>query len=488
MKTIFSSKFIKILKTFSKEEMKSFEVWLNSPWCNSNKNLIRLLEKIKKYYPEFDNLPTGQAGNKLTKERLFKQILPNGKFSDRRMNNILSEAYLAAERFIIFQNLSNDQNLQKDLLSKEQQSRHLEDWFFKDINKEIARLEEKEIKDWEDHLELLQLNRRMYHHPNANPRMQPGGQTIVKMGEQLDLVYLLEKAAIINEKIFRNRILKNENHEVSDELKKWRVASKGLKHPAIEFYKMRFDYTEEDMLEQYFKLRGEFLKRYKELNLKEQKMHLISLLNDTSILRNKSLLDITDSLPLYKLGLETGIILNHGKITQTTFVTIVSASNAKKDFDFTKVVIEKYSYKLENEIQKDGRNWALAHIANRQEDYQKSLSILLNSDFKVHYFRIASKILTTQVYFDLYLKDDSYKFYLFNYFDSFEKWLQREKTRSKMNIKSYLRFVQLTRALAKFYDDTNFNYTKINKVFEEPLNSQGANWLRQKKEKILISK
>ena len=92
--TLFNTKFFQIIKTFSPTELKAFEYWLKSPWANSNKNLIRLLEKVIKYHPDFDN-------KKLTKEKLFKQILPNGKFSDRRMNNLLSEGFLAAERFLI---------------------------------------------------------------------------------------------------------------------------------------------------------------------------------------------------------------------------------------------------------------------------------------------------------------------------------------------------------------------------------------------------
>ena len=74
----------------------------------------------------------------------------------------------------------------------------MDEWFFKDIQKEIDRVEKKEIKDWEDHLDLLRWNRLIYHHPNQTLRIQPGSKTIVKMGEQLDLVYLLEQAAIIN--------------------------------------------------------------------------------------------------------------------------------------------------------------------------------------------------------------------------------------------------------------------------------------------------
>ena len=71
---------------------------------------------------------------------------------------------------------------------------------------------------------------------------------------------------------------------------------------------MRFGYREESMLEQYFELRAAFLERYEELNLKEQKVHLISLLNDTIQLIKFDLLEISETLPLYKVGLSAKLI------------------------------------------------------------------------------------------------------------------------------------------------------------------------------------
>ncbi|MEZ5040641.1 MAG: hypothetical protein R2828_12125 [Saprospiraceae bacterium] len=481
MNVIFSSKFVRILKTLSEEEWKSFELWLKSPWCNTNKNLVQLLEKLEKYYPLFDS-------EKLTKEKLFRKVLPNGKFSHRRMNNLLSEGYLAAERFLVFQNLSKDQNLQKDLLTKEQQSRYLDDWFFRDVNKEITQLEEKPVKDWEDHLHLLQLHRRIYHHPNQNPRMQPGGTTIVKMDEQIDFIYLLEKATIINEKIFRHRILKHENHGVDSDLKQWQLASEGIEHPAIEFYRKRFAYTPEKMLAQYLALREDFLERYMELNEKEKKVHLLSLLNDTVFLTKSTLLDITESLSLYQLGLETGIILHQGKLTLNTYITIIAASNTKKTFEFTSHFIDTYTRNLDEPYQADAKSWALAHQAYWMGHLMDTLDILLQHEFNWLYFQRITKILLTQVYFDLYLADDSYQFYLFNFFDAFEKWLLREKLHAKFNKKSYLRFVQVCRKLAKSYGDVNFHPAQVQGLLANETNIQASNWLNQKIDQIITFK
>ncbi len=481
MNSLFSSKFVRIIKTLSPEEWKSFELWLKSPWANSNKNLVRLLDKLEKYYPAFND-------SKATKEKLFKQILPNGKFSLRRMNNLLSEGYLAAERFLIFQNLSQHQNLQKALLTKELQKRYLDEWFFKDIEGEIGRLEEMPIKEWEDHLQLFQLHRRLYHHPNQSSRMLAGSATIVRMGEELDLLYLLERAAIINEKIFRNRILKNEDHEVEKELELWLAVSQGIENTAIDFYRRRFAYEDDKMLDQYLELRDLFFAHFEELNEKEQKIHLLSLLNDSSYLIKSTKLEITESLPLYKLGLDTGIILHQGQLTLNTYITIVSASNTNKDFSFTKHFIESYTSHLKKEFQSDAVSWAKGHQAYWQKNLADSLNILLDKDFKLPYFQRIARLLLTQVYFDLHLKDNSYQFYLLNFFDAFEKWLLRDKHRATFNKKPYLRFIQVCRKLAKAYGGVNFTPEQIAHLLENEDNIQASNWLKKKIEEIISLK
>lgn len=481
MSSLFTSKFISTIKTLSKTELKAFDNWLKSPWCNSNKNLIQLLDKLKKYYPTFNN-------SKLTKEKLFKQVLPNGKYSDRRINNLLSEGYLAAEQFLIFNNLRSNQNLQKDLLSQEFQNRHLEDWFFRDINKEIKRLEDKPAKSWEDHFSLFQFHRRIYHHPNQHPRMQAGSKTIIRMKEELDLLYLLEKATIINEMIFRNRMLKNENHEVSFEVAKWQTASRGLEHLSIEIYFHRFEYTHENMLEKYNKIRDIFLERYKELPPKEQKVHLISLLNDTILLAKAKKISIAEGLPLYKLGLSTGILLHQDILPQSMYCTIVAAGNLIKDFEFSEMVIEKYSKKLKKNYQEDAYWWGKAHTAYRQDKLEQSLDLSLAHPFATPQFQLMMKVLTTQIYFDLHLKNDSYQSYLFNYFDAFEKSILRNKTRSETSKKGYLRFIQICRALAKYHIDVNFDLKKVKNLLINESNIQAPKWLAQKIEEVIALK
>lgn len=481
MPSPFASKLTRLLQTFDEAELKAFERWLQSPWCNSNKNLPRLLACLKPYHPEFSNA-------KLSKEKLFRQVLPRGKFSERRMNNLLSEGYLAAEQFLAFQRFAREPGMQADLLTSEFQTRYLDDWFFKASVREIDRLEEKTVNDWEDYLDLFRLHRRIYQHPHTGPRMEAGRSAVAQMNVHLDLHYLLEKAAVLNEMIFRNRLFKDEKHDVEAELKKWRAASEGVQHPVLDLYQMRFAYPEKDMLPQYRILREAVLERFGALNAREQKTQLLSLLNDTALLIKQGRLDITDNLPLYRLGLESGAIFNQGKLTRNTFTAIVSASNTKGDFDFTRYFIDTYTSYLDVAVRQDCTAWARAHTAYWQKDLDKCLAMLRDHSFETPHFQLIGRVLQTQAYFDLFLQDPNYQSYLFSYFDTFEKWLQRERSASQSVKVSFLRFVQICRALARCHAGVDIIPEKIEKILDRESNIQALNWLQRKKTEVLERK
>ena len=60
------SKLIGYLSRFSSQEMKDFRHFLQSPYHNSNKQALRLLEGLLSYHPDFDS-------PRLTKEKDFSK-------------------------------------------------------------------------------------------------------------------------------------------------------------------------------------------------------------------------------------------------------------------------------------------------------------------------------------------------------------------------------------------------------------------------------
>lgn len=481
MASLFSSKFVRLLQQFDEKALRDFEKWLHSPWCNSNRNLEKLFEQLKPYHPHFSKTEP-------TKEELFRRVLPEGKFSESRLGNLFHEAYRAATDFLIYERFARDQAAQQDMLTRELQQLAFNEWFYDENEQEITRLESKPLPEREDHLYLFRQQKRAYHHPRTTPDIEADRAALAAMNGQLNLFYLLEKAAVIHEMILRNRLFKGENHTVQAALTAWCAMSEGIAHPAVELYRMRFEAQKTDAFAAYRQLRDTFLKRLDMLNAEDCNAHLMALLNDTMTLIRSGQLDIAESLELYQLGLEKGVLLPQGRISVATYTTIVSASNTKGSFEFTEYFMNRYTKCLETQVRPDALAWAKAHTLYWRRDLTQSLAFLQGHVFKVHHFQLIGRVLHTQTYFDLYLQKDSYHAYLISHFDAFEKWLQREPTLAEDRKKAFLRFVQCCRILADIHIGLQEYLPKLNKLLDTEPNIQALNWLRQKRTELVARK
>lgn len=73
---------IDILKVLKKKEIKDLNDFVISPFHNKNKNVVRLFNILKKYYPEFDSV-------KLNKETIYAKIFPGIKYNDNTMRSLI---------------------------------------------------------------------------------------------------------------------------------------------------------------------------------------------------------------------------------------------------------------------------------------------------------------------------------------------------------------------------------------------------------------
>ena len=478
--TVFSAKFFKLLHTFSAEELKSFDSWLKSPWCNSNKNLVLLLDKVKKYHPDYKD-------PKLTKEKLFKKILPTGKYSDRRMNNLFSKAYIAAEEFMLHRHLTANINLQKDILTTELQNRHEEDWFFKEADREISRLENIDIKSREDDFYLLRLHLRKYHHTTSSKRQQPRENGRDNINTQLDRIYLQEKAVLINEHIFRQRIFKNESYETETELQIWNDIARGKNDLKTELYRKRFAFHKSGSLAD-FKVWKTYFEAYCHLlNSDTQKIVFTSLINEGLTLIRTQRADYKLLFSLYKFGLKTGFLLHNGIISFSSYSNLVTVSNTLKETEFTLYFIDNYTKNLAPELQESVSLWAKAHTAYYLGNLQKASDILLKTVSKSNSLEsnVRIRILNIQIHFELHLQKQDYTEYLLSYIDATEKWNRRRKDVSEHYKIGHIRFLQICRMLIKATVDVSFDKTKLEGLLDGEKNLQAAEWLGRQIEAVL---
>ena len=81
---------IKLLKTFTPEEIDLFDDYLKSPFHNKNLKAIEFFEVLKKYHPDYNE-------EKISKENLFKEMFGPGKFRESYVGNLFSDLNISEQ-------------------------------------------------------------------------------------------------------------------------------------------------------------------------------------------------------------------------------------------------------------------------------------------------------------------------------------------------------------------------------------------------------
>src|SRR3972149_7227775 len=149
------SKLISLLKTFNKDEIKSFNDFVSSPFFNKEKVLIRLTGYLQNNHPDYNN-------SGIEKEKVYSFLYPGKNYSDGLMRNVISDLYRLAEEFLAVNNLRNNSIKENMLLLDELNNRKLYSQFLKLKEKTEGHIEKSGFKNelyFERKIELTKLYR-----------------------------------------------------------------------------------------------------------------------------------------------------------------------------------------------------------------------------------------------------------------------------------------------------------------------------------------
>lgn len=115
-------KLIAILKTFTPEEMKSFEKFIISPYHNKGRNFKPLLTMLKKLHPEY-------PPEKLTGEKIYRKIYPKNKYdeigSPKVIKVLISQLTQIALTYLQVEGFLKNRSYTNSCMIKELRSRQL---------------------------------------------------------------------------------------------------------------------------------------------------------------------------------------------------------------------------------------------------------------------------------------------------------------------------------------------------------------------------
>jgi len=142
---------IRLLKSFSKAEIKEFSEFISNSYFNKRKAVKKLFELIKKHYPDF-------SAKDLEKERIFSELFPGKKFNENSVTVMIHYLQDLAKKFIALKKFQSDKleynfHLESELFRRKQFSnpekvleKHLKELDPSEYNSEVYYLHRHRIK------------------------------------------------------------------------------------------------------------------------------------------------------------------------------------------------------------------------------------------------------------------------------------------------------------------------------------------------------
>ena len=451
------TKLIRFLVTLDAGEMKAFQKFARSPYHNSNKQLIGLLDCLAKYHPSF-----GQKT--LTKRAVYQKMHPVKKdYHEGRMNLLMAQLVHLFREFLAFEQVQKDAFLQRKYRLQALLEKRLDDEYQKEVKKQGDALE-----DWREdehyHLERLLMNWQLFHHP-ATARHQVGMPSLDHAMESLDRFFVWSKLKLSAAVFNRERVF-SEKHRV------------GLLENLLE----EFDHYIENVGELNIYRKIIYSQTYGGKNVLSElvagyikkadhfsgieKSKIFIYINNicAQITRQGNSDHFRDMFKLYKYNLSNISNGYDNYFTEFIFVNIAAISSVVNEFDWAENFIKNYKLKLHKEVREEAVSLAYANVYyqkaiknNDDKSFTAAINYLSKIDTNRPFYFYRIKLLLLRIHYEYYLKKGVEYSFLIDYSHAFEKQIKRENKMVEQKKQSFLNFIIILRKIINAVSNPNFS-------------------------------
>lgn len=442
--------FIDVIKTFTKEELKRFSDFANSPYHNSSRAIAKLAEVIKKYYPDFEN-------RNFTKEKVFAKIFSSGAYNDQVMRNLLSDALQLCNDFLAIEFLKKDRLTESRFLLNQFRNRNLDSLYDKQSKLSYKIVERDHSLDFQYFENLYKLEAEVFLNELTHNRQESVYPVVVRQGELLTYDYISKLINHIidmnvNETYYSIKGSGSFTRKLFAELDIDLVLEK-LKQSSQKEYSVLLLFYYRAMLslngreEDYVKFKDLYLCNTSLFNRSTNYILITTLetfcINNIKINSAKYRAELNSihrkSIELNLLKLYEESYLNLLKFWNI-FINSVEINQVEWGEEFA----ESHYTELDPEVSEGAINFARSVILYKRKDYDKALEVLNKTRLSQFLFKLSIKTIYLRVYYE---KGDfqSAGFAL----DSYKQFLYKNKTISETYRNSYLNFAAIYNDLLK---------------------------------------
>lgn len=482
---------IKLLKTFTKEEIKSFGKFVSSPFPLQTRNTIELYNYLANLHPDYDSRLPG-------KQEIFSQLFTGEDYNERKLQNLIFDLTKSAEHFLAHCTFFEDEqefllNLSKGYLNKN----------LHDESNRINKIIEKKLQptfspDTDYTSKLKRLTQLKLEYYNENNHLESVTKSIEDIFETSVLQFISEYIQYVNnmntalhncEKKIENRFVQEALQIINfKELLEWFEKEDFIKTPNIGLYYYVFKTIDEpDNLNYYHLLKNLFFRNLSDLN-REEKFYFFMHLGNYCIQRSESNANDfrKETFNIFKSMLKNNSYSPSvgQNIDVMTYRTMVLSSYSQKDSKWLNYLIKNYIECLPVDHRDNIRNYTYAYLYFLKNEFVKSLgsiSTFKNNEF--HVFKLDVKHLTMQIYYELCSYDlalstlDAYKHFI----DSNKKIPEFAKILYRNFIKFYQKLLRIKYGISK--EDPSFVKGEI----DNSIQIVSKKWLMEKADELIES-
>lgn len=430
--------FFQYFQTFTIVELTQFQKHCQSPTVHLTQQAQEILEISAICHPDFVQLDY----------RLNRYLAQAPTLSPRSLNHSFHDLSELLQKWLIQQEVTQDELLQQQLLIRVNKKRFQHKYFFKNTEKALQFLHDDQLEIPDTWLHRQQVNAQIFYH-TLSQKFTPNPSQLRDMENNLDLYYYGLKIRLAAQNLLRSRFIQEQTPNANLPI----LLEFAQQHQNLIFFYLYgnlIQYLQNPVAAHFQKLVETFKNQHQKLDRIEQAIFINLLINSISPQPNQdNLLHQKYKFHLYQLALDYDLVLLDNEMSPSFLNNIFMLACLSKKFSLAKRILKKHSTYLPLEVKDDLTSLLTSTLLFHQKKYTEIETHLNLFHFQHPLFKISGRVLLLKSFYERLNKAPNFKNTCLAELVSFKKFIVRQKTLSVAKKESYLNLVVTLRQLIK---------------------------------------
>lgn len=434
-----NSKLIQILQTFDGKQRRAFDDFVTSPYFNKQSELVSFYRYLKKLAAK------GFPAHRLTRQELFRKILPGQAYDEKQLNYLSSQLLKLVERFTSISKFE-EAGILPDFFQLQYCIDHRLEKHYQYGMKAARKKLEQNKRGNEQYLyqQYLLADLREKHFSSLKERRYDAG--LQEAADYFDQYYLFKKLYHLCAMLDRQHVVtpSYETHFIEDVQHIVQVLP--FDSPAIQTLEQLLLSLRNPSEADHFRQLRDLLRQHGEYFSEPMLRYLYFSVINFCIrkVRYGEKSYANELMSIYQEGIQNGVLFEDGYLSPWTFKNLVKLGIGLKEYTWTESFIAEYAPKLPPHMQQDALHFNLADLYYALQDYPKAQIHLRQVEFSDVQYSFGAKLTLIKIYFETDQEEA-----LHSLLSSFKIFLQRKRLITKDVKTPYLNFIRFVHKIYK---------------------------------------